>query len=314
MRVAAFVSGGVLPAQVRGTRRGGFVHVADLYATFGALAGYDVSDQVAAEAGLPPSDSMNMWPFLAGDSESPRLEVPLKGVSIDPAKLSPYFYKDAATLAKQSPDFYRNKYGDSHPQHVLIKTINGSDFKLFVFPVYSNESLPQSYSELYNLSADPGERTNMAAKVYAGTAAASILTAMLDRVDELTPTYYQAPVSGNFNGDKRCVDAAEQCYGGHYGPFLLRGHGSAADDVDAIAMYPSRCSELAAAAVSTTSTSTSTSTPATVPAATKGDGACQANWQASSCTTASVVCIQRGKRFACDIDREGVADEVAGTV
>merc|ERR1719272_2076457 len=154
---------------------------------------------------------MNMWPFLAGDSESPRLEVPLKGVSIDPAKLSPYFYKDAATLAKQSPDFYGNRPqhdGKNTPQHVLIKTINGSDFKLFVFPVYSNESLPQSYSELYNLSADPGERTNMAAKVYAGTAAASILTAMLARVDELTPTYYQAPISGNFNGDKRCVDAA----------------------------------------------------------------------------------------------------------
>eukprot|EP00729_Bicosta_minor_P022471 gene22471-4952_t len=43
---------------------------------------------------------------------------------------------------------------------------------------------------------------------------------MLDRVRELMPTYYQAPVSDEL--DSRCADAAEHCYGGSYGPFLVK--------------------------------------------------------------------------------------------
>lgn len=56
VRVVVFASGGALPVKARGTRRGGLMHIADLYATFGnpALAGYDAADPRAAAAGLPP--------------------------------------------------------------------------------------------------------------------------------------------------------------------------------------------------------------------------------------------------------------------
>lgn len=64
---------------------------------------------------------------------------------------------------------------------------------------------------------------------------------MLNRVRELMPTYYQAPVSDEL--DSRCADAAEHCYGGSYGPFLVTGP---ADDAVASAIeYPSRCLDLA---------------------------------------------------------------------
>ena len=47
----------------------------------GAGAGVqDVADARAAGAGLPPVDSLNVWPMLAGENAtSPRTEVPLSG-------------------------------------------------------------------------------------------------------------------------------------------------------------------------------------------------------------------------------------------
>lgn len=63
VRVAAFLSGGFLPAAVRGTRLDSLIHIADWYATFSALAGVNgTSDPEAASVGLPPIDSINVWP------------------------------------------------------------------------------------------------------------------------------------------------------------------------------------------------------------------------------------------------------------
>lgn len=270
VRVVAFASGGALPGKARGTRRGGLMHIADLYATFGnpALAGYDAADPRAAAAGLPPPDSIDMWPFLAGDAESPRLEVPLKGVSYDDGK---------------------------QHQHVLIQTINGSVYKILIGSALSGEGVAETAFELYNLSAAPSERVNLvkglavaaldaapapaptearcqpfcynnlvtpwptkcgwkncktcpeiiaactAAPTPTPTPRMEVWAVMLNRVRELMPTYYQAPVSDEL--DSRCADAAEHCYGGSYGPFLVTGP---ADDAVASAIeYPSRCLDLA---------------------------------------------------------------------
>ena len=73
IRVNAFVSGGFLPPAVRGTKLNEIVHIADWYATLCALAGVDPTDTWAAASGLPPIDSMNMWPLLSGQTHaSPR--------------------------------------------------------------------------------------------------------------------------------------------------------------------------------------------------------------------------------------------------
>jgi len=81
IRVAAFLSGGYIPQAVRGTKSDEMVHIADWYRTFGeGLAGVDVTDESAAQSGLPAVDSLNLWPLLSGQSTTnPRAE---KGILV----------------------------------------------------------------------------------------------------------------------------------------------------------------------------------------------------------------------------------------
>jgi len=57
VRVAAFVSGGLLPTAVRGSILQENIHVTDWYATFCSLAGVDPADNVA---GVPGIDAIDM--------------------------------------------------------------------------------------------------------------------------------------------------------------------------------------------------------------------------------------------------------------
>lgn len=98
VRAPGFVAGGALPASVAGSRIdgvGGFLHIADFYATFAEVAGVDPADARAAKAGLPPIDSLSMWPMLSGvNLTSPRTEImlsPLKGKKKDKAARSAMF-------------------------------------------------------------------------------------------------------------------------------------------------------------------------------------------------------------------------------
>eukprot|EP00913_Durusdinium_trenchii_P014136 g13268.t1 len=77
VRVPAFVSGGFVPANLRGSSNSGIIHIADWYATLCHLAGVDPQDQRAAAGALPPIDSLNMWPFLVESKASPREVIPL---------------------------------------------------------------------------------------------------------------------------------------------------------------------------------------------------------------------------------------------
>ena len=73
IRVNAFVSGGYLPESRRGQKEEGRLHGCDWYSTFCHLAGVDPTDKRAAAAGLPPLDSLNMWPMISGENAtSPR--------------------------------------------------------------------------------------------------------------------------------------------------------------------------------------------------------------------------------------------------
>lgn len=79
LRVSAFVTGGVLPAKMRGVNISAPVHICDWYATFSHLAGVDPTDD---HPGVPSIDSVNQWPVIASTSASPvRLEVfPATGI------------------------------------------------------------------------------------------------------------------------------------------------------------------------------------------------------------------------------------------
>jgi len=79
VRVAAFASGGLIPAERRGRKLEGNIHVADWFATFCGLAGVAVSDPAGVAAGLPDVDSQDVWPLLTQEAAtSPRLELPLQ--------------------------------------------------------------------------------------------------------------------------------------------------------------------------------------------------------------------------------------------
>jgi len=79
IRVNAFISGGFVPKAVRGSRLDGTLHIADWYRTLAeGIAGIDPTDHWAAQSGLPPIDSLNMWPMLSGKNmTSPRDSVGL---------------------------------------------------------------------------------------------------------------------------------------------------------------------------------------------------------------------------------------------
>ena len=84
LRVNAFVSGGVLPESVRGTQSIALVHTCDFYATVADAAQVDPTDHVAAAAGLPPVDSISIWPIINGSqSGSLRSELYVNGVYHD---------------------------------------------------------------------------------------------------------------------------------------------------------------------------------------------------------------------------------------
>ena len=54
-----------------------FIHIVDWYMTFAKLAGLEkVEDPWAAASGLPPIDSLDVWPLVSGATEtSPRTEI-----------------------------------------------------------------------------------------------------------------------------------------------------------------------------------------------------------------------------------------------
>ena len=77
MRSVAFLSGGYVPATVRGSRHFGFVSVADWYASILTVAGADPTDDAP---GVPPTDSIDVLPSLLGGASTnstPRTRLPL---------------------------------------------------------------------------------------------------------------------------------------------------------------------------------------------------------------------------------------------
>jgi arylsulfatase I/J len=68
IRLNSFVTGGLLPAKVRGMESDALMHLADWYGTFCFLAGVSQEDDVAVKNRLPDVDSINLWPTLSGEA------------------------------------------------------------------------------------------------------------------------------------------------------------------------------------------------------------------------------------------------------
>jgi arylsulfatase B len=197
IRVPTFISGGFVPAPVRGVPVDGAVHLADWYATLAGLAGVDPTDTRAAAAGLPPIDSLDVWPLLSGANDtSPRAEIP-----VAPGALISWPFK-----LVRGPTWWSGWSGPTYP--------NAS----------SPGASPDVWAEcgagcLFDLEADAAETTDLAP---AHPAVVAALGARLDALEAAFWTNNDTGVDACPPGTLLCgCWAAVHTWGGFLGPYQV---------------------------------------------------------------------------------------------
>ena len=190
VRVNAFVSGGFLPEMMRGQKTDGYVHLADWYGTFCAIAGVDPTDDRAAKAKLPPVDSFNMWPLISGENAtSPRTDVPASHDTLISGD-----YKILVGTVGQA--------GWTGPQYPNTTNPHGG--------IKASEHCGDTGC-LYNIKTDPEERNNLASQM------PQMLKEMQDKLAKYQASYFNPDRGGVWPG--ACETAMNE-YGGFWGPFL----------------------------------------------------------------------------------------------
>lgn len=181
VRVAAFVSGGFVPASVRGTSNNHTVHLVDWYATFSALAGIDPADDppiaplpadpsypyknIYGEKSFPPVDGVDVWPLITDPDAHP-----------DPAAAHP----DGLVLSKEvvvigrwkllvsQPHFKTQQLGWKQPNGKWRAPVGSEAVPCMTqdvgpaesaLPVPTNSSAPTPC--LFDLGIDPGEHEDV---------------------------------------------------------------------------------------------------------------------------------------------------------
>ena len=187
IRVNVFVSDGYLPEKMRGQKTEGYIHLADWYATFCAIAGVDPTDDRAAKAKLPPIDSMNMWPLISGGTtESPQKDVP------------------ASYYTLISSDY-----------KIITGRVNQAGWTDLQYPNMTNPAKTVldcgDAGCLFNIVQDPEECVNLAQKEPV------TLKMMQQKLAKYQATYFN-PNRGNA-GPGACTTALNT-YRGFWGPFL----------------------------------------------------------------------------------------------
>ena len=150
--MSAFVSGGFVPAALRGTTLAGYIHICDWYGTLLPLAGADAEDD---HPGLPGVDGVDQWPYITGKvATSPRTEMVI--------------------VAEYKPIGKPSK-----PQELVHGCLIKGDYKLLLGenlygfwqgPVYPNATTDHKNEGafnctagcLYNIQTDPSEYTDLA--------------------------------------------------------------------------------------------------------------------------------------------------------
>ena len=212
IRLNAFVSGGFLPPAVQGTKSEGFMHIADWYSTFCALAGVDPTDARAAAAGLPPIDSLDVGPMIWAGAASPRTEIAIgssdnadnagntivQGVIDVPSGLK-------LILGQTDPAFfqgptYPNKTSTVKPPHLVCGDPDGT----------GKDKGPGCLFDIIN---DPSETTDLAGE----KKHAADVTRLRKMITELQKGVYN-PDRGS-NDPRFCKDGLGK-WGGFVGPFV----------------------------------------------------------------------------------------------
>ena len=197
VRSAAFASGGLLPAAVRGSTSYGYAMLADWWVTYATLAGLDAVDHTAAEAGLPPVDGFDLWPMLSGRNlTSPRTELPISANTL--------------TVGDWKVITGTQRYNTWSPSTGWPADWQCTD---------RNASKPGNCTGgcLFNVRDDPNEHHDLA------RTNPSVLTRMLGRLADMKATVWHncdpPTVCVPDEPGKDCANAHSQ-WGDVYGPFL----------------------------------------------------------------------------------------------
>mmetsp|Transcript_84125 Transcript_84125/g.132832 ORF Transcript_84125/g.132832 Transcript_84125/m.132832 type:complete len:538 (-) Transcript_84125:46-1659(-) len=199
VRVNAFVSGGAVPYAKRGTVLSDYIHIADWYATFCAIAGISPVDERAAKAGLPPVDGIDQSGLLVGHAApgmGNRTEIhhSVRALTDGRWKLITGGYMDMLKKFPMGvPLIGWSDYGNGWGFQAVRDTF--ASFKWC------------GHGCLYDIVADPSERHDLA------KAEPNILSRMMARLDTLN--------AKKFLPDRGSPDKSSCTYwGGFYGPWI----------------------------------------------------------------------------------------------
>lgn len=217
VRADAFVNGGLLPDKVRGKKLAGgrsYVHLCDFYATFCGLAGVDPADSAAERLGLPPVDSMDMWPLFSGENlTSPRTEIlftPLRGLAntsgSDPYDKTPSDMRDPMIIVGEWKLILGvvDQCWWQGPQYP-----NGSS-TWDTHATWINCTTPTKKACLFNIIEDPTEHFDRAAEQPA------LVDQLLARMQQVQTTVYD-PDRGENEAEAACE--AVEANKGFWGPW-----------------------------------------------------------------------------------------------
>ncbi len=179
--------------------------IEDWYSTFCGLAGAPVEDTRAAAAGLPPVDSLDLWPLLSGaNATSPRTEVVLGMPTISSALSIGDPYTGVQAVIRS--DGWKLVVGVTHQN-------------VWTSPQYPNASTkwdntPADCGDtgcLYNVFTDESEYNNVASEN------PDIVTALRARIAHYNSTVYR-PNRGTSDKEVACPILLGK-YGGFWGPW-----------------------------------------------------------------------------------------------
>jgi arylsulfatase I/J len=166
----------------------------------------DAADQRAAAAGLPAVDSMNLWPYLSGQtSSSPRTEIHLSKVSYISGRYKLLVTRSASTSACWGGTFYPNS-----------STATGPHDGPFGGPCTTTIDCG-SKGCLFDVVTDSSEYHDLAADAAHNVTIASVMANLKIKLELANQKLFQ-PNRGKF--DHRACDAAGR-NGWYWGPFLL---------------------------------------------------------------------------------------------
>lgn len=221
IRTNAFVSGGYVPEQVRGGSFGGLVSIADWYATICHVAGARGCDRdaKAEEAGLPQPDSVNQWPYIAGQQEgwSRRQSTPFH---VSEQAIIEYPWK--WVVGRQPYGTWTGKHYPNCSTIASLRSARGpffSDFQVFGYPAWhaGREKRALLLWEhdcgagcLFNIEDDPTEHRPIPGDPQGR---ARRMEALLEDANK----YLYKPDRGT-PSPEACIQAVK--YGGYYGPFV----------------------------------------------------------------------------------------------